>query len=87
MDTWTEPESPLSTLSRVNTALGFGGGGVRSNKPMDPRYNRRFEYKYDEKNRLTERTEFSVTVIFRGVTCTSTKGTKRGAALRKRLAE
>ena len=61
--------------------IGSGGGGVRSNKPMDPRYNRRFEYKYDEKNRLTERTEFSVTVIFRGVTCTSTKGTKRGAAL------
>ena len=33
-------------------------GGVRPNKDPDPRYQRRFEFKYDEKKRLTEMTDF-----------------------------
>ena len=32
--------------------------GVRPNKPPDPRYQQRFEFKYDEKKRLTEKTDF-----------------------------
>lgn len=33
-------------------------GGVRPNKDPDPRYQSRFEFKYDEKKRLTEKTDF-----------------------------
>lgn len=40
--------------------VGIGGGGDRpSNKPMDPRYHEKFEYKYDEQKRLIERIEYS----------------------------
>lgn len=39
--------------------LGSGGGGPRvSNRKMDPRYNQRFEFKYDEKKRLIEQATF-----------------------------
>ena len=39
--------------------VGTGGGGPRpSNRKKDPRYDLRFEYKYDEKKRLAEQTEF-----------------------------
>ncbi|HKR12549.1 MAG TPA: hypothetical protein VJT15_10855 [Pyrinomonadaceae bacterium] len=38
-------------------AIG-GGGGLPSNKKMDPRYQQKFEFKYDEEKRLLERTEF-----------------------------
>jgi hypothetical protein len=39
---------------------GIGGGGYSpSNKERDPRYDHRFEFKYDEKKRLTEETDFS----------------------------
>ena len=38
---------------------GAGGGGpTPSNRKKDPRYQHKFEFKYDEKNRLTEKTEF-----------------------------
>ena len=39
--------------------VGIGGGGYRpSNKKKDPRYQHRFEFKYDEKKRLSEKTDF-----------------------------
>ncbi|HET9714367.1 MAG TPA: hypothetical protein VFP64_20935 [Pyrinomonadaceae bacterium] len=39
--------------------VGSGGGGPRpSNRKMDTRYQQRFEFRYDEKNRLTEKTDF-----------------------------
>jgi hypothetical protein len=38
-------------------AIG-GGGGRPSEKKLDPRYQWRFEYKYDEKKRLIEQIEF-----------------------------
>jgi hypothetical protein len=44
-------------LREYDSAIGVGGGG-RSNKNPDPRYNQRFEFKYDEKKRLTEKTDF-----------------------------
>jgi len=34
------------------------GGALMSERKMDPRYQHRFEYKYDENKRLTEKTEF-----------------------------
>lgn len=34
-----------------------GIGAISSNKEMDPRYQHRFEYKYDEKKRLIEQTD------------------------------
>jgi hypothetical protein len=40
--------------------VGSGAGGyVPSNKKVDPRYQQRFEYKYDDKKRLIEKTDFS----------------------------
>jgi hypothetical protein len=39
--------------------VGIGGGlSRRSNREKDPRYDHRFEFKYDEKKRLIEKTEF-----------------------------
>ena len=35
-----------------------GGGSFPSNKKKDPRYDHRFEFKYDEKKRLIEQTDF-----------------------------
>jgi len=68
--------------------IGSGGGGVRSNKSMDPRYNRRFEYKYDEKNRLTERTEFFSNGDFSWRHLYKYEGNQKEVLLRrKRLAE
>ena len=37
---------------------GIGRAGSFSNRKMDPRYQHRFEFKYDEKKRLTEKTDF-----------------------------
>jgi hypothetical protein len=34
------------------------GGLLRSNRESDPRYDHRFEFKYDEKKRLTEKSDF-----------------------------
>jgi hypothetical protein len=39
--------------------FGTTSPGLPSNKPPDPRYERRFDFKYDEKKRLTEMTDFS----------------------------
>jgi len=36
----------------------FGISRRRSNRDPDPRYDQRFEFKYDEKKRLTEKTDF-----------------------------
>ena len=36
-------------VREYDSAIGVGGGG-RSNKNPDPRYNQRFEFKYDEKS-------------------------------------
>ena len=47
----------------------IGTSGPLSNKKMDPRYQHRFEYKYDDKKRLTEKTEFlsNGEVVYRSV--------------------
>jgi hypothetical protein len=39
--------------------IGIGTMGPVSNKKRDPRYDQRFEFKYDEKKRLIEQTHFS----------------------------
>ena len=36
----------------------MGTRSLLSNKKMDPRYNQRYEFKYDEKKRLIEQTDF-----------------------------
>jgi hypothetical protein len=64
MDTWTVSESAHPSSSSANTALllewGVGGVGgyLPSNRESDPRYDHRFEFKYDGKKRLTEKTDF-----------------------------
>ena len=52
----------------VGSGAGLGGS-MPSNREKDPRYQRRFEYKYDDKKRLTEKTEFlsNGEVLYRSV--------------------
>lgn len=47
-------------LREYSPPVAIGGGGYRpSNKPTDPRYKHRFEFKYDDQKRLIEKTDFS----------------------------
>lgn len=53
----------VSTFRMINREYsppsGIGGGGyMPSNRKEDPRYHERYEFKYDEKKRLIEKTNF-----------------------------